>query len=325
MIYEIKFLDDEHVILKDHISGKGCNLPINELLMSLNDGTPNNIDTILQDMLQVSVEYDQEHLRLLNKWIENDWLGSLLFFLESNRVACVDIGENAKQNRQKTINEYYGNVSNIPTDNITFTKEISLNDNHLKSGRNISSILFKRRTKRRFSSAVMPFIEFEKIIVSGFNRIKKTRLAAKQSSIGLLMSYGAAFDFYIAIYSVDGIEPGIYQYKPESNVLGLLHSGNFRNDISNILAQQVAPLNSCMTIFFISNFNDYQFRYRHERALRNLYIEAGRIAQHLVISSEAMKYRTFVTPAINDQMAAQLFQLKDSSIQQALYSITIGK
>jgi nitroreductase len=57
--------------------------------------------------------------------------------------------------------------------------------------------------------------------------------------------------------------------------------------------------------------------------LRNLYIDAGRVAQQLLLIAGAYAIGSFMTPALRDRALAALLHL-DPARQAPLYSVTMG-
>lgn len=82
--------------------------------------------------------------------------------------------------------------------------------------------------------------------------------------------------------------------------------------------------NASLSLFYSVNFLRYQWRYRHERALRNLYIESGRLMQKTIVIAEYLDAGSFITPALKDHKLASLLNL-DTVDEVVLYSQTIGK
>jgi SagB-type dehydrogenase family enzyme len=138
-----------------------------------------------------------------------------------------------------------------------------------------------------------------------------------------LNSYGVAFDFYIVVFEVESLTSGIYFYDLRDHAVLLLRSGTFRPVMTGLLSNQAAPDTAGWTILLVADLPQYQWRYRHERALRNLYLEAGRIGQHLILTSTLFGLATLPTPALADRDLSALLQL-DPVRQTPIYSLTMG-
>jgi nitroreductase len=69
--------------------------------------------------------------------------------------------------------------------------------------------------------------------------------------------------------------------------------------------------------------SQYQWRYRHERALRNLYIESGNLFQRVLVVATALRLSGLPTPAFSDETVAALLNL-NSVRQFPVYSLTFG-
>lgn len=158
----------------------------------------------------------------------------------------------------------------------------------------------------------------------GTSKIRECRRhSSNEDPHSLLISVGAAFDIYVLVYSVEGLTPGAYLYELEWDALSPKRSGDLRESARAALAGQPDPTNAAATVLLVADFDRYQWRYRHERALRNLYLECGRLMQPLILVATALGLQTGITPAIRDQLVGALVAL-DLGNWQALHSLTIS-
>ncbi|MGH8350011.1 MAG: SagB/ThcOx family dehydrogenase [Pseudomonas sp.] len=158
----------------------------------------------------------------------------------------------------------------------------------------------------------------------GTSKIRECRRCSSSGDPhSLLISVGAAFDVYVLAYSVQGLASGVYLYEPERRSLSLKAVENLRESARAALAGQPDPTNAAVTILLVADFDRYQWRYRHERALRNLYLECGRLMQPLILVATSLGLRTGITPAIRDRLVGALLA-RDHGNWQALHSLTIS-
>ena len=164
------------------------------------------------------------------------------------------------------------------------------------------------------------------ILWNGLDGVRRTRTAAAREIdlLGDLLSYGVAFDFYIIIYAVEALNPGVYFYDLSTHQLILLREGNLRDEMRECMLGQAAPKTAAWTIVMVADFAQYHWRYRHERGLRNLYIEAGRLAQNLILWAASYELASLPTPAIRDRQASKLLGIRWPR-QAPIYTLTMGK
>lgn len=139
----------------------------------------------------------------------------------------------------------------------------------------------------------------------------------------LLRSFGTAFDFYVLAYDVDGLEPGAWLVDFTAEELIEVRPGNHRQAMRDVFYGSPWTLTAGFTLVMVADFEQYQFRYRHERALRNLYIESGHLAQRLLLLGDTHGLGTLVTPAVRDGLIEELLGL-DARRQATMYTLTMG-
>lgn len=71
-----------------------------------------------------------------------------------------------------------------------------------------------------------------------------------------------------------------------------------REVMQRCLIGHEGPASAACTLILSVEFERYQWRYRHERALRNLYVETGRIAHHLLLQATAHGLGTHILYAL---------------------------
>jgi SagB-type dehydrogenase family enzyme len=163
------------------------------------------------------------------------------------------------------------------------------------------------------------------LLYHGTSKIRECRrLSSGGDPRSLLISVGAAFDVYVVVFTVEGLNPGAYRYELEPPALSPKKLGDLQEETRTALAGQPDPTNAAATILLVADFDRYQWRYRHERALRNLYLESGRLMQPLILTATGLGLHTGITPAIRDELIPPLLAL-DNGNWQALHTLTIGR
>lgn len=188
------------------------------------------------------------------------------------------------------------------------------------------SILLNRYTARKFSGKVIDLRILTSIISSALGSIYRLRKYTRDSSDPrrFSSSFGSSFEIAICIYNVCGIENAIYFIDFKEGCLVQTRKGDYRTDVCDVIQKQTPPLSGNATFIIVADFYKWQWRYRHEKALRNLFIEAGRVAQDIIISSERHGLKAFPTPAISDSLCDELLDVPPARFN-AIYTITIGR
>jgi SagB-type dehydrogenase family enzyme len=318
-------------VLSDACSGKKFAIPCDSLYYALEHVFTSNKNQgdwlgLISDLgIAIGVEVDALTLEKMRVWWDRGWYPSLHYYLWSRHCVYLDEYDPASRVREQTLKDYL--VSEPPPSRVAYsgsTIELPRPD-PLPVEETLGQVLLRRRTVRKFSLNRVRRMALSTILWHGLNRLSSTRFQddAQREPLELLKSYGVAVDFYLAIYNVEDIASGIYVYNYSHHSICLISEGDFRQDIRRLMWGQSAPLTGAWTIFLVLDFPQYQWRYRHERALRNLYIEIGRISQSLLLCAQALNCGSFPTPAFKDEETALL--LKTNTYKQyPAYSITMG-
>jgi hypothetical protein len=118
----------------------------------------------------------------------------------------------------------------------------------------------------------------------------RERRAREQRSdpLSYLDSFGSAWDFSLTVHAVEGLAPGAYRYDVCAHRVHAVNPGVDRA----IVGSDVALERALFTFGFVANADVYGWRYRHEHALRRLYLESGYIAEGLAALGAACGLRS---------------------------------
>ncbi|MED3652628.1 SagB/ThcOx family dehydrogenase [Heyndrickxia sporothermodurans] len=188
----------------------------------------------------------------------------------------------------------------------------------------LGKVLHRRSAARRVPTRHFEHDILSSILFHGTQLIRKTRnVPETKGNRSYLYSFGSAFDIYLAVYGIDGMEPGIYLYDVEDHALELIKPGECRDEMSASMYGIKWPLTAGCTLLYVAEYERYQWRYRHERALRNLFIDAGRAVHYAILCATAYGKLTSHTPAVKDGLATKLLGL-DPTREQVLYTLTLA-
>ncbi|HEY2961684.1 MAG TPA: SagB/ThcOx family dehydrogenase [Pyrinomonadaceae bacterium] len=269
-------------------------------------------------------EIDADSARHLAHWIERGWHTSLEYYLWSRHSKFIDENDSTGDLRRDAIRTYL--EKQAPPARIKPEGEYLLLPAAVEAAENLSlgELLLRRRTQRTYRREPVSLSSLSSLLWFGLNAVRKTRASLTDNDLlSYLKSYGVAFDFYLVIYDVESLASGTYFYDIRDHAVLLSRAGLFRNEMTELLSNQPAPETAAWSIVLVADLLQYQWRYRHERALRNLYIEAGRIGQHLILTGTLFGLGTLPTPALSDRGLSALLQL-DPLRQTPVYSLTMG-
>lgn len=258
-------------------------------------------------------------------WFERNWRNALYFHLLTSDNEFVDMGQPDEEIiKTNLLKDYLSNSSPPP-----FYKEYK-NTISLPKPRmgfvSAGSVLLGRRTTRRFDKSPITFEQLSTILFYSCQPAKIVRDYAdskkKESPIILVLSSYTPCEIYFSVNNVENLQRGLYHYNMNQHRIHLIRKGEFNKDMKKIAIGQ--GVEDASVVFLISNLLErYMWRYRNSRAYRNLLIECSSLAHRLIISTEALGLKQFLTPAIRDSIADGLFGL-DGYSETFTYLVAAG-
>jgi SagB-type dehydrogenase family enzyme len=186
-----------------------------------------------------------------------------------------------------------------------------------------------RRTLHRFDPTGSSREVLGATLRSGLTQVRRARAVARaawqaEDPLAAFVSFGACTEVYLLSFRVDELPVGVYHYGIDQHALTRVSTRDLHKDLVSWVHGQVPPMTAAWTLVLVADYGRYQWRYRHERALLNLYVDAGRIAQWLIIAARQHGLQTFPTPAFKDSELAQALHLPEPARAGPLYTLTMG-
>jgi SagB-type dehydrogenase family enzyme len=242
-------------------------------------------------------------------------------------MKCPDFSKGMKKTDQQML------VPHPPHGKPVFGELITLPDfEGTVTNDSYSNLLDTRRSLRTYNADVpMTGKQLAFILYSAFG-VQGLRGRDNEGSIRPAPSGGArhAFELYIAVQNVEGLEPGVYRYAPMSNVgskvvaveyLGPVES--HKETIEGALAKQKWATDAAV-VFFVTCL-PYKAEWRYgEMAHRVILIDLGHMGQNIMLSSVALGLGSCCMAAF-DQKAADALLKVDGNDEFTVYAIAAGK
>lgn len=245
----------------------------------------------------------------IERWRDRGWSAALDWYLWSRSPNYVDDGPEAGAARLRAVGEYLAN-SPCPDSRRAGSESVAL----ALEGRSAESLgwaLQHRQSRGSFSGAQITKEALVETLVVGLERLRSQRSGPDEAidPASLLRSHGCALDVYVVAYDVGGVDAGLYFFEPERQLLDPLSPGDLRPVVSAAFGGQPDQRSAAALIALVADFDSYGWRYRHERALRNLYIDAGRVMGRLVMAASSLRLQTGITPLLRDSEMRSLLGL----------------
>lgn len=137
-------------------------------------------------------------------------------------------------------------------------------------------------------------------------------------------SAGALYpiNLYLAAERVEGIEPGLYMYVPDSHVLLPLVYGGVSGEIAEASLDQSCVREAPAILLLTAVYERTTSKYR-ERGMRYVHMEAGHIAQNICLQSVALGLGSVTVGAFDDGRLSECLGLPAG--EYPLYVIPVGR
>lgn len=264
----------------------------------------------------------------LCRWQERGWGLSLSYYLWSRRSRFLEDGPDGARIRTAVLTGMEAQEKCPAPVTAPADEWVDIAAHSAREASRMPSLgetLTRRKSLFRPSGGTLTRADLALLLENGTVRFRRARRVADGNGpVGrLLVSFGSAIDIYVIVYRSPNVANGIYLLDPLSDRLLLARNGDFLGGAREALLAHPDPQRAAATIVLVGDFPRYQWRYRHERALRNLWIDAGRIMQDVLLSATALDMQTGITPAVSDSRFASLLGLASRDCQ-VLHTLTIS-
>lgn len=312
---------DINLLVSNSSSNKKWRIDRNSLYKLILNPTSSDTLSIL------SVNLDNDTIANIEHWQKRNWGLSLNYYLWSITGDLTDNGKDYEEKQKEVLQEYI-TVSSPIEPNIVHNNAIKLPSPTATSKMSLGEVLFNREAllatpKRNISQEDLSYI-----LENGLSEYTKhQKLDIKDDILNAVNSFGTAFDILIIIYNVDGLNPGFYFYNPKNHAITPYKLYDdlemLREQMYTIQIDQLAAKTASFAIALVCHFERYQWRYRHEGALKHLYINCGQIFQRAMLYCSSLDYKTHLSPAIKDSDILDLIGF-DRTKYQVMSILSIG-
>ncbi len=181
----------------------------------------------------------------------------------------------------------------------------------------LDELMAKRTTCRNFQAeAVLPLADLSDVLHRVFAAQASQELLPGAVALKKNSPSGGGLhpiEAYLLVQRVEGLAPGLYHYHGIAHALVPLRAmpaGEMAAQAHALVAGQAWFANAPVLVLMAARFQRNFWKYRnHSKAWRVVQLDAGHLSQNLYLSATELGYGAFVTGAINDECAEQLFEL----------------
>lgn len=244
----------------------------------------------VQDAIELSKNYQKSATsnvddEIIEHWFERKWQVSLDYYLASSEQGYENIDD-----------------VNKPTENI----DIPLLLETLKGQLTPIEALIYRKTYRKFDDRPLDFEIFSQIMMALEGEL-----------------FSGIWEYHVVAFNVEHIPSGIYKYHPIEHGLSLVKEGAQRETAVDLLCGMSASLTASFLVMLCVDIQKAIQRYPYNRALREIYVDSGRMVQKVLIKGMEYYVGGLPSPAMRDTAMCTFLGINPSE-HIPLYSLTMG-
>ena len=199
------------------------------------------------------------------------------------------------------------------------TETHKLPEPNTKGEVSVETALNGRRSQRRFSARPLTREELAQLLwaaqgITGPEGRKRTAPSA-----------GATYPLEVLVAvgrdGVEGLQTGVYRYRPDQHSLDRLKGADVQEDIVRAALGQEFLAQAPVDIVVAADYSRTTDRYG-ERGRRYVYMEVGHAGQNIYLQAEALGLGTVSVGAFDDQQLARAVNLPKGL--EALYLMPVG-
>ncbi len=182
----------------------------------------------------------------------------------------------------------------------------------------------RRRSRRSFGEAPISLGALAECLFGSMAIVGRAPAGAEHLPVKMTPSGGARNPFDAIVYAcrVEGLAPGFHRYLPESHALAPLPSPDIP-PIETLLGDQAWFARAGAVILLTATFRRSMWKYPHPGALRVVLIEAGHIAQNILLCAAHHGLAAVPTCAVSDLPLEESCGL-DPIERAVLHAVVLG-
>jgi SagB-type dehydrogenase family enzyme len=178
----------------------------------------------------------------------------------------------------------------------------------------IEQVILRRGSTRQFDKAASLTLKQLSTIFD---------LATRGLPADFLKPAGAQLnDLYLIVHSVEGLKPGAYFFRRDSNTLELLKDGQFRAEAHHLGLEQDLPADACVDVFFLADLKPILERFGN-RGYLAVQLEAGAIGGRMYLAAYAEQLGATGLTFFDDDVTS--FFSPHAKGKSAIFLLAIGK
>lgn len=191
-----------------------------------------------------------------------------------------------------------------------------------KGALSVEEAIRSRRTRRDFSDRPLTLETLAQLLWAAQG------VTGKDGRLRTAPSAGALYplDVYAVVgaHGVEGMNPGVYHYVPQSHQLERVASGDLRDRMAAACLGQPWMARAPVSFVVTAEYKRSEIKYG-PRAERYCSIEAGHVGQNIFLQAEALGLGAGIVGAFDDERLARLLALPSSHRPLVVMPVGHGK
>ncbi len=189
----------------------------------------------------------------------------------------------------------------------------------------IGEVIARRVTSRAMQPCPLTFDQLGILLFNAYGITRDNEDTEYPRPFRIAPSGGGLYPLEVFFHTahVEGLKAGLYHYQPERNSIRRLRDQDETLTISRFLVQEHFAYDSSVMFFLTAVFERSIFKYGN-RGYRFVLMEAGHVAQNLILTATAMDLGTAPIGGFFDREADDFLEL-DGLRHSTLYLIAIGR
>lgn len=188
------------------------------------------------------------------------------------------------------------------------------------------NVMRRRRTVRDFLDEPVLLKDLSAMLYSGLGVTGVTENEATKLILGMTPSGGARnpYEGYVIARNVSGLQKGVYHYCGAEHSLGLVTT-DLPDRLGDLVGKQEWADDAPCLIVLCAFFERTMWKYDDPNAYRVALIEAGHIAQNVMLAGTDMRYTVCPTAALSHTCLFDLLGLQNSVTHCPVYVLAVGR
>ncbi len=169
----------------------------------------------------------------------------------------------------------------------------------------VEEALFRRRSRRVYKKSPLTLEELAQLLWAAYGITHPRGFKTTPSA-------GATYPLvvYAAVGEVEGLEPGVYRYIPETHSLKLIKREDVREKLYIACLRQRWVLEAPVDLVLAANF-ERTTRVYGKRGIRYVWMEFGHASQNVYLQATALGLGTVAVAAFYDYLIKEALSIKE--------------